>query len=217
MKLSSRLLAEFLGSFSLLIIVVGSGIMGETLSQGNMAIALLANSLATGAGLFSIIQCFGMISGAHFNPAVSFVEYLWKKLSLRELGLYALAQTSGAALGVFATHAMFGQNIFQLSQHNRGDFRFLLSEAIATAGLILVIALSGKKNVETTPLAVSLFITSAYWCTSSTSFANPAVTIARSLTDTFSGILWTGVFGFIAAQMMGAFIAYWLSKALTRQ
>lgn len=211
MSLPKRLLAEFIGSFALLMIVVGSGIMGESLSQGNSAIALLANSLGTGAGLFSIIQCFGTISGAHFNPAVSFVEYLWKKLSLLDLGLYTVVQILGAIAGVLITHAMFGQSIFQLSQHDRGDFRFLISEVVATCGLILVIALSGKRNVETTPLAVSLYITSAYWFTSSTSFANPAVTIARSFTDTFSGVLWTGAPGFIAAQLVGAAFAYWVS------
>ncbi len=214
MSLTKRLLAEFIGSFALLIIVVGSGIMGESLSQGNSAIALLANSLATGAGLFAITQCFGTISGAHFNPAVSFVEYLWKKLSLKDFGLYSMAQIAGALAGVLITHVMFGQAIFQLSQNDRGDFRFLISEVVATCGLILVIALSGKRNVETTPLAVALYITSAYWCTSSTSFANPAVTIARSLTNTFSGILWTGAFGFMIAQFVGALAAFWISQKL---
>lgn len=188
--------------------------MGESLSQGNSAIALLANSLATGAGLYAIIQCFGTISGSHFNPLVSFIEYLWKKLSLKDFSLYTMAQVAGAVSGVLITHAMFGQAVFQLSQHDRGDFRFLISEVVASCGLILVIALSGKRNVETTPLAVALYITSAYWCTSSTSFANPAVTIARSLTNTFSGILWTGVFGFTIAQFVGALTAFWVSQKL---
>lgn len=215
MTLPKRVLAEFLGSFALLIIIVGSGIMGESLSQGNLAIALLANSIATGAGLFAIIQCFGTISEAHFNPAVSFVEFLLKKITLKDLSFYILAQLSGAVLGVLATHIMFGQVVFQLSQHDRGDFRFIVSEVLATSGLILVIVLSGKKNVDTTPLAVSLYITSAYWCTSSTSFANPAVTIARSLTNTFSGILWTGIFGFITAQLVGTLLAFSISKVLS--
>ena len=216
MILSKRLLSEFLGTAGLLVVVVGSGIMGESLAQGNMAVALLANSVATGAGLYALIQTFGPISGAHFNPAVSLVEWLWKKLSTKELIQYSLIQTLGAILGVFVTHAMFGQKIIQLSTHDRGDFRFLLSEVIATFGLITVISLSGKRNVDATPFAVALYITSAYWCTSSTSFANPAVTIARSLTDTFSGILWTGVTGFIAAQIIGAVLAYWVSGLLSK-
>ncbi|MGE0632978.1 MAG: aquaporin [Pseudobdellovibrionaceae bacterium] len=213
--ISSKVLSEFLGTAGLLIVVVGSGIMGETLASGNSAVALLANSLATGAGLYALIQTFGPISGAHFNPAVSFIEWKWKKLSTRDFLKYLSAQVLGAIVGVFLTHAMFGQAILQLSTTNRTEFRFFLSEIIATFGLILVIALSGKKNVFATPSAVALYITSAYWCTSSTSFANPAVTIARSLTNTFSGILWTGSFGFIIAQLVGATIAYKISKVLS--
>lgn len=216
MSLQKRLLAEFLGTAGLLIVVVGSGIMGESLSQGIAGIALLANSLATGAGLYVLIQTFGPISGAHFNPAVSFTECLWKKISKADLFKYVVVQISGAMLGVSVTHAMFGQSVFQLSQHNRGEFRFMFSEVIATFGLLMVIALSGKRNVEVTPTAVALYITSAYWCTSSTSYANPAVTIARSLTDTFSGILWTGVPGFILAQLMGAGLAYIVSERFVR-
>jgi glycerol uptake facilitator-like aquaporin len=215
MSLQRRLLAEFLGTAGLLIVVVGSGIMGETLSQGNVAIALLANSLATGAGLYALIQTFGPVSGAHFNPAVSFVEWLWKKLRSRELFLYISAQVLGGILGVFSTHVMFGQNVFQLSRHDRGDLRFLFSESIATFGLLMVIALSGRKNVAVTPAAVALYITGAYWCTSSTSFANPAVTLARSFTDTFSGILWTGAPWFIVAQIVGASIAFWAAGILS--
>ena len=214
--MNPKFIAEFFGTAGLLIVVVGSGIMGETLAQGNLAIALLANSLATGAGLYALIQTFGHISGAHFNPAVSFVEYLWKKLSLKELFSYSVAQITGAISGVFITHMMFGQRIFQLATHNRGDMRFAFSEVVATTGLIMVIALSGKKNVESTPFAVASYITAAYWCTSSTSFANPAVTIARSFTDTFSGILWTGTPAFIAAQIVGALIAFFLSRILLK-
>jgi glycerol uptake facilitator-like aquaporin len=210
-------LSEFLGTAGLLIVVVGSGIMGEGLSGGNDAIALLANSIATGAGLYALICCFGHISGAHFNPAVSLVEWLWKRISGPDLVRYVLAQMSGAVLGVVAAHAMFGQALIQLSARDRGEARLLVSEAIATFGLLMVIALSGKRNVEATPLAVSLYITSAYWWTSSTSFANPAVTIARSLTDTFSGILWSGAPGFIAAQIAGALAAFGVSRFLSRQ
>jgi glycerol uptake facilitator-like aquaporin len=213
---SKRLLAEFIGTAELLIVVVGSGIMGETLSQGNSAIALLANSLATGAGLYALIQTFGPVSGAHFNPAVSLVERLWKRLTTAEFLAYSGSQVLGGLVGVILTHAMFGQSLLQLSRHDRGDFRFLISEVIATFGLVTVISLSEKKRVEMTPMAVALFITSAYWCTSSTSFANPAITIARSLTDTFSGILWTGALGFIAAQTVGALLAYWVSAMLSK-
>ena len=216
MGLHKQLLAEFLGTAGLLIVVVGSGIMGETLASGNLAIALLANSLATGAGLYALIQTFGSISGAHFNPAVSFIEYLWKRISAKTFALYTFSQMLGAIFGVLVTHIMFGQKMFQLSRHDRGDARFLMSEVIATLGLISVIALSGKKDVKATPMAVALYITAAYWCTSSTSFANPAVTIARSLTDTFSGILWTGAPGFIGAQIAGALLGYKLASSLAR-
>ena len=217
MSLAQRLLAEFLGTAGLLIVVVGSGIMAETLAHGNVALALLANSVATAAGLYALIQTFGHISGAHFNPAVSFVELLWKRISAREASLYTLAQVIGGVIGVLVTHAMFGKAIFQLSSHDRSDARFLLSETIATFGLITVISLSGKKNVERAPSAVALYIAAAYWCTSSTSFANPAVTIARSLTNSFSGILWTGAPGFIAAQLLGAVIAFSGSALLSKQ
>lgn len=217
MNLGKNLLAEFLGTSGLLIVIVGSGIMAENLSQGNKGIVLLANSLATGAGLYALILTFSSISGAHFNPIVSFIEYLWKKLTLKEFGLYSLAQVFGAILGVFATHAMFGHKILQLSKHNRDDFHFFLSEMIATFGLMIVISLSGKKNVQATPAAISFFIMSAYWCTSSTSFANPAVTLARSLTDSFSGILWTGVPAFILAQAIGAVLAFFITKIFSER
>jgi glycerol uptake facilitator-like aquaporin len=210
-ELFQRALAEFLGTAGLLVVIVGSGIMGEKLAQGNVALALLANSLATGAGLFALIQTFGPVSGAHFNPAVSFVEWLWRKISARELAIYCWAQVSGAILGVWMAHIMFGLSILQLSARDRGGFPLLVSELLATCGLITVISLSGKKNVETTPFAVALYITSAYWCTSSTSFANPAVSIARSLTDTFSGILWMGTPGFILAQVVGAVLGFYIS------
>lgn len=206
---------EFIGTAGLLVVVVGSGIMGETLSAGNSALALLANSLATGAGLYALIQTFGPISGAHFNPAVSLVEWLWKRLTGADFAKYVLAQVSGGIVGVFITHLMFGQSLLQLSTHNRGELRLYFSEVVATFGLITVIAISGKRNVPATPAAVSLFIVSAYWCTSSTSFANPAVTIARSFTNTFTGIMWTGAPGFIAAQIVGALLAYYVCRKLS--
>lgn len=217
MTLSGKYVSEFLGTAGLLIVVVGSGIMGESLSQGNTAIALLANSLATGAGLYALIRTFESISGAHLNPAVSFVQWRRNKLNTREFTAYILSQVLGALTGVGLTHFMFGQRILQISSHDRGDFRFLVSEFIATFGLILLITLSSRRKPETTPSAVALFITSAYWCTSSTSFANPAVTIARAFTETFSGILWTGGPGFIGAQVFGALAAMWMSDALTRK
>jgi len=216
MKFRNKLIAEFLGTAGLLMVVVGSGIMGENLAGGNLALALLANSIATGAGLYALIQTFGAISGAHFNPAVSFIEFLWSRLTLKEFLGFSMVQILGALGGVWATHFIFGQQILQQSGHDRGDFRFVVSEVIATFGLMMVIALSGKKNVHATPSAVALFITGAYWCTSSTSFANPAVTIARSLTDTFSGILWTGAPGFIGAQIVGAVLAFFVSKQLAK-
>jgi len=210
--MNRKLLAEFIGTAGLLIIVVGSGIMGETLAQGNAAIALLANSIATGAGLYALIQTFGPVSGAHFNPAVSFAEWLWKRLSAKEFVGYSITQIAGALTGVWFTHFIFGQAILQLSTHDRSEFRFVISEVIATFGLLMVIALSGKRFVEATPAAVAFYITSAYWCTSSTSFANPAVTIARSFTNTFSGIQLNGASGFIAAQILGATLAAYSSQ-----
>lgn len=211
----NKVLAEFLGTAGLLIVVVGSGVMGETLSQGNAAIALLANSLATGAGLFALIQTFGHISGAHFNPAVSFIELLWKRLKPKDFVFYAIAQITGAWIGVIVTHEMFGLKLLQVSTHDRSEFRFYISEIIATFGLILVIAFSGKRSVEATPFAVAAYIAAAYWCTSSTSFSNPAVTIARSFTDTFSGIAPSGVFGFVCAQILGALAALFFARVLT--
>jgi len=209
-------MAEFLGTTGLLIVVVGSGIMGESLAQGNLGIALLANSLATGAGLYALIQTFRSISGAHFNPAVSLVERLRRQLTTREFAGYTIAQVLGAILGVVVTHAMFDKSLLQLSQHDRSDVRFLFSEGIATFGLVTVIALSRRSHAESTPAAVALFITAAYWCTSSTSFANPAVTIARGLTDTFSGIHWNSVPGFIAFQLLGAVLAFKITYYLIR-
>lgn len=214
MKWSKALVAEFLGSMGLLMIVVGSGIMGEELAQGNQALALLANSLATGAGLFALIQTFESISGAHFNPAVSFIQMLRKKLTPKECISYVVVQIAGAIIGVFAAHVMFGLNVLQLSSYDRGELRFGVSEIVATFGLVTVISLSGKSNAKAAPMAIALYIASAYWWTSSTSFANPAVTIARCLTDTFSGVLWTGAPMFIVAQLGGAFLAYGLSKFL---
>ncbi len=213
--MTKRLIAEFIGTAGLVIAIIGSGIMGETLAQGNAAIALLGASVATGAGLFALIRAFGHISGAHFNPVVSLVERMWNRLTTKELLAYSIIQILGAMAGVWLTHFMFGQDVLQLSTQNRSELRFFISEVIATFGLLMVIAFSGKRNPEAVPMVVSLFVTSAFWCTSSTCFVNPAVTIARTFTNTFCGILWTGTAGFIAAQFVGAFLAFRISRFLS--
>jgi glycerol uptake facilitator-like aquaporin len=210
--MKQRLVSEFLGTAFLLAIVVGSGIMGETLAQGNAAIALLANSLATGAGLFVLIQCLGGISGAHFNPAVSLVEFLWGRLKPKEMIRYWGAQFLGALGGVFATHAMFGQTILQVSTKNRNVPHLWFSELTATFGLVMVIALSGRQRVEMAPMSIAAYITAAYWFTSSTSFANPAVTFARAWSDSFAGIAPGGIIAFVLAQLIGSLLAFWLAK-----
>lgn len=188
-----KFFSEFFGTAFLLMIVVGSGIMGETLANGNEAIALLANSLATGFGLFVLIQSLGSLSGAHFNPIVSFVEMLWGRLKKKEMILYWSAQFLGAILGVLIAHLMFHQELFQVSLKNRNEWHLGISEVIATFGLISTIALAGRRHVEFAPMTIAAYIASAYWFTSSTSFANPAVTIARILTNTFCGIAPSGV------------------------
>jgi glycerol uptake facilitator-like aquaporin len=218
MTLRKQALAEFFGTTILLLIIVGSGIMGETLSQGNKAIALLANSIATGCGLYVLIQVFGPISGAHMNPVVTFAEYLFRNKQRNELLAYIFAQILGAILGVWMAHFLFSQEILQLSNHDRGHFHLLFSEMIATAGLLIVIFSVAQSNSKAIPTVVATYITAAYWFTSSTAFANPAVTIARSLTASFSGILWTGVPGFIFSQLCGTvfalfFIRFYFKKS----
>jgi glycerol uptake facilitator-like aquaporin len=214
MTLWRKGLSEFIGTCGLLIVVVGSGIMGENLAQGNVAIALLANSIATGCGLYVLIQAFAGTSGAHFNPIVSFFELISKRLSKIEFMIYFLSQLSGAMIGVWLTHLMFGQSMLQFSTHDRAEFRFFLSEALATFGLIMTIVFVGKAKPTAIPSSVALYITAAYWCTSSTSFANPAVTIARSFTNTFAGIQANGVFGFILAQTVGCLTMLFISKLM---
>jgi glycerol uptake facilitator-like aquaporin len=196
-------------------IVVGSGIMGENLAQGNVAVALLANALSTGAGLFVLIQSLGPISGAHLNPVVSLLELLWGRLDKRALCLYWLAQVLGAIAGVLVAHAMFGQAIFQVSEKVRLGLDLGISEFVATFGLICTIALAGRRHVEFAPVGIAAYITSAYWFTSSTSFANPAVTVARALTNTFCGIAPGGVVWFILAQLAGAMGAFLLLRRAT--
>ncbi|THD79950.1 MAG: aquaporin family protein [Phenylobacterium sp.] len=204
---SRRIAAEALGTALLLATVVGSGIMGERLAGGNLAIALLANTLATGAGLVVLITVFGPVSGAHFNPAVTLVFALRRELGARLAAAYVAAQIAGGVLGVFAAHAMFAEPILQVSTKLRGGPAQAFSEAVATFGLIGTILGALRFRPEATPMAVGLYITAAYWFTASTSFANPAVTLARSLSDTFAGIAPGSVPAFIAAQLAGAVVA----------
>ncbi len=203
-----KIFSEFTATFFLLAIVVGSGIMGEKLSAGNAAIALLANSIATGAGLIFLILTFGEISGAQMNPVVSLCETIRGNLSLKQFFGYAAAQISGAIAGVGAANLMFGLPLFFVSVKERSGAAQFFSEFIASFGLLAVILSTAKSRPQITPFAVAAYITSAYWFTSSTSFANPAVTIARSLSDTFAGIRPNDILLFIVAQILGALSAY---------
>jgi glycerol uptake facilitator-like aquaporin len=202
-----RLAAEGLGTGWLLATIIGSGIMAERLSAGNTAVALLANTLATGGTLFVLISVFGPLSGAHFNPAVSLVFAIRRELSWRIAAAYAGVQIAGGVLGVFAAHAMFAEPILQLSTKLRDGPAQVFSEFVATFGLIATILGCLRFRPSATPAAVSLFIVAAYWFTASTSFANPAVTVARSLSDTFAGIAPGSAPYFIVAQLVGAVVA----------
>lgn len=206
--------AEFLGTFLLLATVVGSGIMAEKLSGGNVGIALLANSLATGAILFVLITMLGPVSGAHFNPAVSLVMRLRGELSSARLLWYSAAQITGGIIGVVAAHAMFDLPILQISATARTGSGQWIAETVATFGLVVTILGVSRAAPDKIAASVGLYILAAYWFTASTSFANPAVTIARSLTNTFAGISPAGVIAFLAAQILGALAGYWLSSML---
>ncbi|MGB8339472.1 MAG: MIP/aquaporin family protein [Burkholderiales bacterium] len=196
-------LAELIGTAFLLAIIVGSGIMGERLANGNNAIALLANSLATGAGLVALIITFGTHSGAHFNPLVTLAEAGLKKLSWRVAPIYLAAQIIGAFVGVAAAHFMFELPLFTASEHLRAGPSQWFSEFVATFGLLTIILHGVENRVTAVPYMVGTYITAAYWFTSSTSFANPAVTLARSMTNTFSGIFPAHAPAFIVAQLLG--------------
>jgi glycerol uptake facilitator-like aquaporin len=209
--------AEFVGTAGLLAAVVGSGIMAERLSGGNAAIALLANSLATGAALVALILSFGPVSGAHFNPAVTLAAAFHRALPWKIVPAYLLSQFTGALCGVAAAHLMFGLPVFFPSHHARNGGAQIFSEAIATFCLLVVIALCGRHRAEATPFAVAAYINGAYWFTSSTSFANPAVTVARSLTDTFAGIRAADVPGFFLGQLFGLFMAVLFTRLLRTQ
>ena len=206
-SLTRRTVAEFLGSGSLVLAVVGSGIMGERLAGGNAAIALLANTIATGAALVVLILTLGAISGAHLNPVVTLANAIEKNFAWSDVGPYMLAQCTGAVCGTVVAHIMFGLPLISFSHHARSGPAQLISEFVATFGLLAVIWGCLRSRSETVALAVGAYITSAYWFTSSTSFANPAVTIARCLSDTFAGIRPRDVPWFIAAQFLGAIAA----------
>jgi glycerol uptake facilitator-like aquaporin len=206
-SLPQRAVAEALGTALLLAAVVGSGIMGERLAAGNSAVALLANTIATGAALVALILTFGPISGAHINPAVTVASAWQRHTPWREAPVYVLAQTAGALSGVAAAHLMFELPLLSVSHRARGGGPQIFSEFVATFGLLLVIWACVKFRPNMAPFAVAAYITAAYWFTASTSFANPAVTLARSLTDTFTGIRPVDVPGFVVAQFAGAIAA----------
>ena len=216
--LGRRVTAEALGTALLLAVVVGSGIMGERLAGGNVALALLANTLATGAGLVALILTFGPISGAHLNPAVTVADAALGGLRWPEVPAYVAAQVIGAFLGVAVGNAMFGEPLFSASEHVRSGRGQFLSEFVATFGLLSVIWGVARRRATAVPFAVGAYITAAYWFTASTSFANPAVTMARAATNTFAGIRPADVPAFIAAQWLGAGAATalfrWLVPAL---
>ena len=212
--MARRAAAEAVGTAFLLIAVIGSGIMGERLSGGNVAIALLANTIATGAALVALILTFGPISGAHFNPAVTLADASQGGVAWHEVPVYVAAQIFGAFAGVAAVHLMFGEPLFSASRHVRSGNAQLFSEFIAAFGLLSVIWGCARSRSSAVPFAVGAYITGAYWFTSSTSFANPAVTVARAASDTFAGIRPSDVPGFVVAQFAGAIAATLLFRWL---
>ena len=214
-SLARRCVAEALGTALLLSAVVGSGIMGERLAGGNVAVALLANTIATGAALVALILTFGPISGAHFNPAVTLVDAWQKGLRWTDVSAYGVAQFLGAYVGVLAAHAMFAEPLHQLSGHARAGGAQAFSEFVATFGLLSVVWGCVRNRPDAVPFAVGLYITAAYWFTASTSFANPAVTVARAFTDTFAGIRPADVPAFVIAQLCGAGAATVMFRWLT--
>jgi glycerol uptake facilitator-like aquaporin len=218
MTRSRRAVCEFVGTACLLAAVVGSGIMGERLSGNNAAIALLANSIATGAALLALILTLGPISGAHFNPAITFSAALQGRFSWRDVPAYLFAEVAGAYTGVACANVMFGLPVFFTSSHARNGSAQLFSECLATFGLVTLVWVCVEFRREAVPFAVAAYITAAYWFTSSTSFANPAVTLARAVSDTFAGIRPQDVPGFVVAQLGGMAAATlflsWLRKPL---
>lgn len=217
-----RFAAEFLGTLLLVATVIGSGIMAETLAGGNDAVALLGNTVATAAMLFVLITILGPLSGAHFNPAVTGVFFSRGEIGAADAAVYAAAQIAGGAAGAMLAHAMFGLDLLQTGAKVRSGLGQLIGEATATFALVLTILGAARHRPESVAAAVALIITAAYWFTSSTSFANPAVTVARALTDSFSGIRPADVLPFIAAQIAGAALAtvaarfFFTARALDR-
>jgi glycerol uptake facilitator-like aquaporin len=214
LSIARRAAAEALGTALLLAAVVGSGIMGERLAGGNVAIALLANSLATGFALAALIVAFGPRSGAHFNPVVTLALALRGDFEKREVAPYVAAQFAGALAGVAAAHLMFDLPLLQYSAKARSSVGLWFSEAVATLGLVLVVLSCNEKRPWAAPLAVSSYIAAAYWFTASTSFANPAVTLARGFTDSFAGIHLNHVLPFVAAQLVGAGLAVAIDRLI---
>lgn len=215
MKFPHAVFGEFLGTAFLLAVIVGSGIMGESLANGNQAITLLANSIATGAGLVALIATFGPVSGAHFNPVVSIMMSVRGDLPWKELPRYIAAQFAGAIVGVVATHGMFGLPLFETASKIRPGSNLMWSEFVATVGLLIVVHKTSRHRVEVVPTAVGCYIAAGYWFTSSTSFANPAVTFARGFTDTFTGINLGDVSGFWIAQMLATLVVVVSISALS--
>ncbi len=215
MSLSRRLTAEALGTAFLLMTVIGSGIMGERLSQGNDAIALLANSIATGCALYILILVFGPVSGAHFNPAVTLCMALDKRIGRPEAAFYIVVQVVAAFAGVAVAHLMFGEDLFTASVKMRTGGAQWLGEAVATFGLVTVIWGCLRQKITAVPAAVACYITAAYWFTSSTSFANPAVTLARAYSNSFAGIRPEDAAAFILAQLAGALAGFVVTRFIT--
>ena len=212
MSVSRRAVAEAVATAFLLAIVVGSGVMGERLAAGNTAIALLANALATGCGLAALIVTFGPLSGAHMNPAVTIALAVRGDHAWRDVPAYVVAQVAGAAAGVWIAHAMFAMPIIEYSAKARAGLPQMFSECVATFGLLIVVLRGARHRPDTVPWTVACYITAAYWFTASTSFANPAVTLARSLTESFAGIRPADVPGFVLAQLAGAALALLLDR-----
>jgi glycerol uptake facilitator-like aquaporin len=213
-KLARRVVAEALGACFLLAAVVGSGIMAERLAGTDIALALLANTLATGAALLALILTFGPISGAHLNPVVSLSSVLERALNWKVFVFYASGQIAGAIAGVMLANTMFGLPVISFSRHDRGGIEQLLSEFVATFGLVMVITGTARQRSNVVALAVAAYISAAYWFTPSTSFANPAVTMARSLSDSFAGIAVSNVLGFVMVQILACVVATLLSQWL---
>jgi len=216
MSIGRRAIAEAVATAFLLAIVVGSGIMGERLAAGNTAIALLANALATGCGLAALIVTFGPLSGAHMNPAVTFALAVRGDHAWRDVPAYVIAQILGAVAGVWIAHAMFEMPIIEYSTKARAGVPQMFSECVATFGLLIIILRGARHQPDTVPWTVACYITAAYWFTASTSFANPAVTLARSMTESFAGISPANVPGFVFAQLVGAAAAVGLDRTLVR-